>query len=259
MLLQFVFSHRNCRTFPQAELIASELTAKVIKEYRLKALAFDAYGTLFDVFSVQGLCEALFPGRGMQLAEVWRKKQLEYSWLRSLMGRYRDFWAVTEDALVYSAKTLNLEMTARVRAQLMDSYLHLTTFPDVKPGLAEVRQIGLRVAILSNGEPNMLKEAVESAGLSTYIDVILSVDSVKVFKPSAVVYDRLPSDLKIDKREIGFVSSNNWDVNGAGSAGLTTFWIQRSGSEAPEELGYPASHIVNAVTDLGRLISGSPL
>jgi 2-haloacid dehalogenase len=220
----------------------------------LKAFVFDAYGTLFDVFSVQGLCEALFPGHGKQLAEVWRKKQLEYSWLRSLMGRYRDFWAVTQDALEYSARSLNLEISARERVQLMDSYLHLTAFPDVKPGLEQLRQIGLRLAILSNGEPKMLRAAVESAGLSALIDVILSVDSMKVFKPSPLVYDRLPYDLEIDKSEIGFVSSNNWDVQGAGSAGFTTFWIQRSGSETSEELGYSPNHVVSAVTDLSRLI-----
>src|SRR5262249_28717613 len=126
---------------------------------------------------------------------------------------------------------------------------------DVKPGLEELRQIGLRLAILSNGEPKMLRVAVESAGLSNLIDMILSVDSVKVFKPSRVVYDQLPSELKIDKRDIGFVSSNNWDVQGAGSAGLTTFWIRRSGFETPEELGYPSGHVVNAITDLSRLIS----
>jgi 2-haloacid dehalogenase len=171
------------------------------------------------------------------------------------MGRYRDFWAVTEDALLYCAKSLNLEITARERAQLMDSYLHLTTFPDVKPGLEELKQIGLRLAILSNGEPKMLRAAVDSAGLSPLIDRILSVDSVKVFKPSSLVYDQVPSELKIDKREIGFVSSNNWDVHGAGAAGLMTFWIQRSRFETPEELGYSPSHVVNAVTDLSRLIS----
>ena len=101
----------------------------------MKAFVFDAYGTLFDVFSVTSLCEDLFPGYGKQLSNLWRKKQLEYSWLRSLMSRYRGFWGVTEDALLYSAKSLNLEITASARAQLMDSYLQLATFPDVKPGL----------------------------------------------------------------------------------------------------------------------------
>jgi 2-haloacid dehalogenase len=220
----------------------------------MKAFVFDAYGTLFDVFSVASRCEDLFPGCGQQLASLWRKKQLEYSWLRSLMHRYRDFWGLTEDALIYSARSLNLEISSKERAQLMDCYLHLATFPDVKPGLEALKQIGMRLAILSNGEPRMLGAAVESAGLTNLIDVIFSVDSVKEFKPSPRVYDQLPSGLKLNKREIGFVSGNNWDVNGANSAGFTTFWIQRSGFEASEELGYPASHLVNSITDLCRFL-----
>ena len=222
----------------------------------MKAFVFDAYGTLFDVFSVTSLCEDLFPGYGKQLSNLWRKKQLEYSWLRSLMSRYRGFWGVTEDALVYSVKSLNLEITAGERAQLMESYLHLATFPDVKPGLDALRKIGVRLAILSNGEPEMLRAAVESADLSSFFtDTIFSVDSVREFKPSPRVYDQLPSGLKINKQEIGFVSANNWDVSGASSAGFATFWIQRSGFETPEELGYPPTHCVNAITNLCRFIS----
>jgi 2-haloacid dehalogenase len=125
----------------------------------------------------------------------------------------------------------------------------------VKPGLEKLKQIGVRLAILSNGEPKMLSAAVESAQLSNLIDVIFSVDSVKEFKPSPRVYDQLPSGLKLNKREIGFVSGNNWDVNGAGSAGFMTFWIQRSGSATSEELGYPPTHHVNAITDLCRFVS----
>jgi len=221
----------------------------------MKALVFDAYGTLFDVFSVTSLCEELFPGHGKQLAEMWRTKQLEYSWLRSLMGRYRDFWAITEDALVYSANRLKLDLTVTKRGQLMASYLDLAAFPDVKPGLEELKRIGIRLAILSNGEPKMLKAAVQSAGIHELIDAIFSVDTVKIFKPSPRVYNQLQDALKIDKAEIGFVSSNNWDVNGAGSAGLTTFWIQRSSLDIPEELGYPPTHLVTAITDLRPLIS----
>jgi len=220
----------------------------------MKALVFDAYGTLFDVFSVTSLCEDLFPGHGKQLAQIWRTKQLEYSWLRSLMGRYRDFWALTQDALVYSANRLKLDLTVARRDQLMESYLDLAAFPDVKPGLEELKRIGMRLAILSNGEPEMLNAAVQSAGIDKLIDAVFSVDTIKIFKPSPRVYNQLPDDLKIDKAEIGFVSSNNWDVNGAGSAGLTTFWIQRSPLDIPEELGYPPAHFVTAITDLGPLV-----
>lgn len=215
----------------------------------MKALGFDAYGTLFDVFSVTALCEELFPNYGNQLAQMWRRKQLEYSWLRSLMGRYRDFWHLTEDALVYSANSLKLDLSPKKRDQLMQSYLRLTAFPDVTPGLRELKKMGLRLAILSNGEPKMLKAAVQSASLGGLIDVIVSVNSVNIFKPSPRVYNQLASELKIGKEEIGFVSSNNWDVNGAGSAGLTAFWIRRS-NEVPEELGYAATRVISALTDL---------
>src|SRR5262249_2574160 len=129
-------------------------------------------------------------------------KQLEYSWLRSLMSRYRAYWGVTEDALVYSAKSLNLEMSANERARLMDSYLHLATFPDVKPGLEELKRFGLRLAILSNGQPEMLRSAVESAHLSNFIDTIFSVVSVKEFNPSPRVYDQLPCGMNITKSTI---------------------------------------------------------
>jgi 2-haloacid dehalogenase len=221
----------------------------------LKAFVFDAYGTLFDVFSIASLCEDLFPDHGQQLANLWRKKQLEYSWLRSLMDRYRDFWAVTADALAYSAQTLNLELTASMQAQLMDSYLHLATFPDVKPGLQELRDRGMRLAILSNGEPKMLEAAVHNAGLDSLLERIISVDTVKVFKPSPRVYNRLRLDLSVGMQEIGFVSSNSWDINGAGSAGLRTFWLQRSGFDTPDQLGYPATHRVSTIADLCPLIS----
>jgi|ERR1041385_5907560 2-haloacid dehalogenase len=219
----------------------------------MKALVFDAYGTLFDVFSVTSLCEELFPRRGKELSQTWRRKQLEYTWLLSLMGRYRDFWSLTEDALVYSTNSLKLDLTGDKRAQLMESYLRLTTFPDVKPGLESLKLIGLRLAILSNGEPKMLASAVQSAGIGHLIDDVFSVDRVKIFKPSPRVYDRLPADLKIDKAEIGFVSSNNWDVNGAGSAGFYAFWLRRSG-EIPEELAYPAARSIDALTELRSLL-----
>jgi len=223
--------------------------------FPMKALGFDAYGTLFDVVSVNSLCEELFPGHSSELAQIWRRKQLEYSWLRSLMGRYRDFWSLTEDALVYSANSLKLDLTPKKRDQLMESYLHLAAFSDVKPGLRALKQIGLRLSILSNGEPKMLNAAVQSAGIGNLIDAIVSVDSVKIFKPSPPVYDQLASELKIDRAEIGFVSANNWDVNGASSAGLTAFWIRRS-NEIPEELGYAATRVIGAVTDLPTLVSG---
>jgi len=214
---------------------------------RIKALVFDAYGTMFDVLSVTSLCEQLFPGNGMALAGMWRAKQLQYSVLRSMMNRYKDFWQVTQDGLVYSAKSLKLDLTAAKRTRLMDAYLTLAAFPDVRPGLQQLKAQGLRLAILSNGEPKMLQSAAKSAGITDLLDAIVSVDEVRVFKPSPRVYE-------LAKSEIGFVSSNNWDVNGAGSAGLTAFWIQRAAAEPPEELDYPAAGVVHAITDLPALL-----
>lgn len=220
----------------------------------MKALAFDAYGTLFDVFSVTSLCEQLFPGSGNALAQMWRAKQLQYSLLRSLMNRYRDFWQLTQDGLTYAATSLKLDLTADKRMRLMESYLSLAAFPDVKPGLETLKKMGLQLAILSNGEPKMLEAAAQSAGIRHLLDAIISVDEIKVFKPSPRVYDLVSSRLKVAKDETGFVSSNNWDVNGAGSAGLTAFWIQRSAGEPSEELDYPPARTVHALTDLPPIV-----
>ena len=222
----------------------------------IKALVFDAYGTLFDVFSVTSLCEQLFPGNGAALAVMWRGKQLQYSLLRSMMNRYKDFWQLTEDGLVYSAKSLKLDLTADKRKRLMDAYLTLAAFPDVKPGLKQLKAVGVRLAILSNGEPKMLQSAATSAGIGDLLDAIISVDEIKVFKPSPRVYQLISSRLNVTAGETGFVSSNSWDVNGAGSAGLTAFWIQRTAAEPPEELGYPAARVVHAITDLAAVVRG---
>jgi len=220
----------------------------------IEAFAFDAYGTLFDVFSVTALCDELFPGNGRSLARLWREKQLQYSLLRSLMGRHLDFWDVTQDGLLYAAKSLNLDLTVVRREQLMEAYLTLTAFPDVKPGLETLKRQGLRLAILSNGEPRMLELAAKSAGIDTLLDMIISVEEIKIFKVSPRVYQLGLERLQVSRSALGFVSSNSWDINGAASAGLATFWIQRSAAEPPEELGFTADRVVTAVTDLPALV-----
>lgn len=222
----------------------------------LKAFVFDAYGTLFDVYAVTALCEELFPGHGESLAVLWRAKQLQYSLLRSLMNRYENFWRLTQDGLDHSARRLRLDLTAEKRARLMDAYLTLPAYPDVKPGLEQLRARGVRLAILSNGEPRMLAAAVESAGLSHLLDAVISVDEIKTFKPSPHVYALIEAHVPVSAAEMCFVSANDWDVNGAGAAGLTAFWIQRTAGEPREELGYPAARVVRAVTDLCALVTG---
>src|SRR5207247_6667649 len=185
----------------------------------IKALAFDAYGTLFDVFSVTSLCEQLFPGKGNQLAQIWRAKQLQYSLMRSLMGRHRDFWGLTEDGMVFAAKNLNLDLTADKKRQLMDVYLSLAAFPDVKPGLEALKKQGVKLAILSNGEPKMLEAAAKIAGIGDLLDDIISVEEVKIFKVSPRVYNLAPERMKVTNPELGFISAHSWDITAAASAG----------------------------------------
>ncbi len=234
----------------------SAQTAMVGRFKGVKALAFDAYGTLFDVFSVTALCEQLFPGKGNQLAQMWRVKQLQYSLMRTTMGRHRDFWGLTEDGLVWAGKNLNLDLTPDKKKRLLDAYLSLAAFPDVKPGLETLKKQGIKLAILSNGEPKMLEAAAKSAGIRDLLDDVISVEEVKVFKASPRVYNLAAERMKVSNPELGFVSANNWDALGAVSAGLRTFWIQRSAAEVPEELGFQVDTIVKALTDLAPLLRG---
>ena len=213
----------------------------------IKALAFDAYGTIFDVHSVIALCEEFFPGRGSALSQLWRTKQLEYTWLRSLMGAYEDFWQITESGLSFACESLGLQLTGDKRAQLMDAYLHLTPYPDVAPALKRLNQLPL--AILSNGAPRMLNDVVANANLSADFQHLLSVDSVKIFKPHNSVYQLAPDTFGVTPAEIGFVSSNGWDVAGAAHFGFRTFWINRS-KQPPEKLGAQAYRIVASLHDV---------
>ena len=191
--------------------IATPAAAQTAGQFKgVKALAFDAYGTLFDVFSVTELCEQLFPGKGNQLAQSWRFKQLQYSMMRSLMGRHRDFWGLTEDGLVWASKNHKVDLTIDKKKQLMDAYLSLTAFQDVKPGLQALKKQGLKLAILSNGEPKMLEAVAKSAGIRDVLDEIISVEEVKIFKPSYRVYWLATERLKVNNPELGFVSANNW-------------------------------------------------
>jgi len=220
-------------------------------EKGIKALVFDAYGTLFDVHSVIATCNQHFPEQGPALSKAWRAKQLEYTWLRSLMGRYEDFWQVTEAALVFACKTLNLPCPPATRAELMEAYLHLDPYPEVLPSLKALANYPL--AILSNGSPRMLQAAVESAGLRGIFSHILSVDTVKIYKPSPRVYELASQKMGVATSAIGFVSSNSWDVIGAKAAGLWTCWVNRSG--APEdELGFLPDARANTLADLASLI-----
>jgi 2-haloacid dehalogenase len=216
----------------------------------MEAVVFDAYGTLFDPHSVQAECERLFPGSGAELSLLWRAKQLEYTWLRSLMNGYEDFWQVTAAALRFSCASLKLTCSDKHHEKLMQEYLRLKAFPDVHDALAALR--GKRLFILSNGTPGMLEPLVKNAGLDGAFSGLLSVDAVKIYKPSPRVYALAVKETGLEKAAIGFVSSNCWDIAGAGSYGFRTFWINRGGA-AVEELGVPPSAILTTLAGLPAL------
>ncbi len=200
----------------------------------IQAVVFDAYGTLFDVHSVIARCERRFPGQGAELSKLWRAKQLEYTWLRSLTGQYEDFWMVTESALVFACRSLSLACPAQTREELMESYLHLDIFPDVKPMLAKLSQSTL--AILSNGSPKMLAAAVENAGFKGVFADVISVDEVRIYKTSPRAYGLVSRHLGVPDGAVAFVSSNFWDIAGAKSFGFWTCWVNR-GRLPEDELG----------------------
>jgi 2-haloacid dehalogenase len=207
---------------------------------------FDAYGTLFDVHS---LVEAgrTITDDPMALSLAWRQKQLEYTWLRSLMGRYVDFWQVTEDALRWAIARLGLRASEADVRRLMDAYLSLACFPEVPSTLASLA--GRPRAILSNGAPRMLGAAVASSGLTKHLDHVLSVDAVKTYKPSPEVYALAPKALGVPASDLLFVSSNAWDVAGAKSFGYQVAWCNRAGAPA-ENLGLSPDYEVRSLTDL---------
>jgi 2-haloacid dehalogenase len=217
---------------------------------QVKAFVFDAYGTLFDVRSVLARCDEVFPGHGDELTTLWRTRQLEYTWLRSLMGRYEDFWQVTRDGLVYACRSLGLANTPDKIEYLMQAYLSLSPFGDVAAALDSLG--GFSLAILSNGSPAMLEGVVRMAGFARRFQHILSVDEVRIYKPSPAVYQLAETHLGIPRGRIGFVSSNCWDIAGAKAFGLQTYWLNRQ--NAPEDmLSAEPDQIIRTATELGTV------
>ena len=208
-------------------------------------LLYDAYGTLWDVHSVMQRCEACWPGKGVQVSQLWRTKQLEATWLRSLMGRYVPFSTVTREALEFACESMGLILDESQKHGLMAEYLTLATFPDVADAL--MRKVAGRTGILSNGSPDMLEPLVKHSGLK--FDAVLSVDEVKVFKPAPRVYQLAVDRFGVPKERIGFVTSNFWDAAGAKSFGFTVYWINRGGVAA-ERLGFQPDRILKSLAGL---------
>ena len=194
----------------------------------MAAALFDVFGTLLDVYSVTRRAEELFAGHGEQISRLWREKQIEYSRLRTMSGRYVSFSEVTRDALEYSLQALKLKAGPGDAARLADEYKRLAPFADVAPALAQLQEAGVRLGVLSNGDSEMLETALVTSGLHRYIDLVLSADQVRAFKTSPSVYALGPRALKLQPHQIVFVSSNCWDACGAAWYGYTSFWVNRT-------------------------------
>jgi 2-haloacid dehalogenase len=221
----------------------------------IKACIFDAYGTLFDVHGpvLRGL-DALGE-RAVAFTAQWRDKQLQYTWLRSLMGVHADFWQVTADALDHTMQLFGIE-DRLLHQKLMELYLSLAPFPDAAPCLAELQRRGLRLAILSNGSPAMLDAAVRAAGFAGFFEKLTSVEEVGIYKPSRRVYRHAQSVLKLaTPQDVCFVSANGWDAHAAASFGFQVVWINRAGGPAERLPGAPALTL-ETLEDLPRRIAG---
>jgi 2-haloacid dehalogenase len=243
----------------------------------IKAVVFDAYGTLYDIQSVAAVTEQAFPGYGEIVTQIWRIKQLEYTWLRSLMRRYEDFSVITRESLAYTLKVLGLKHDANVFERIMEKYLHLDLYPDAAATLAAMQEC--KLAILSNGSPDMLNALVQSSGLDRVLDATISVDAQKIFKPSPDAYALIESTLGVAPADVLFVSSNPWDACGAKAFGLNVAWIERVTPEAMalacagkdlvppltmfkairtqmDELGLAPDHRIRALAELPKLVAG---
>jgi 2-haloacid dehalogenase len=196
----------------------------------IKAVVFDAYGTLYDIQSVAAVTETAFPGYGEIITQVWRIKQLEYTWLRSLMRRYQDFSVITRDSLAYTLRCLGLKSDPAAFERIIDKYLHLELYPDATAALAALR--GRKLAILSNGSTGMLNALVRNSGLDRVLDATISIDSQRMFKPSPDAYALIESTLDVPPADVLFISSNPWDACGAKAFGLNVAWIERVTPEA---------------------------
>ncbi|MGH1477163.1 MAG: haloacid dehalogenase type II [Geminicoccales bacterium] len=218
----------------------------------IKACVFDAYGTLFDVHSAVGRLRDEIGPKADELSRLWRSKQLEYTWLRALMGKHENFWQVTGDALDYALASTGVG-TPPIRQKLMEAYLTLDAYDEVPAMLTRLKAAGMKLAILSNGEPDMLDAAVKGAGIDDVLDHVLSVETVGIYKPHPSVYQLAIDRLDVSAAAVSFQSSNAWDVNGASSFGLRPVWINRFGAPA-ERLPGGAEHEMADLNGLADLI-----
>ena len=217
----------------------------------IKSIIFDAYGTLFDVNSAAERCKDKIGDKWESFANFWRTTQLEYTWLRSLMKRHKDFWQITEDSLDKSMKTFNIDPS--MKNELMNLYKVLSPFKEVPETLKTLKEKNFKLAILSNGTPALLYELVKSNKLDNLFDDIFSIEEVKIYKPDTKVYDLPVKKYKIEKKEIAFLSANTWDVSGGGNYGYQSIWVNRK-SNIFDNLDYKPRHEIKNLSELLKII-----
>jgi 2-haloacid dehalogenase len=221
-----------------------------MSETKPLAYVFDAYGTLFDVHAALARHRAAAGPDAERFSEIWRQKQLEYSWTLTLAGRYADFWTLTERALDYAfARVPSVDRA--LRANLLDAYLALDAYPDARAAVSALKARGLTTAILSNGSPAMLEAAVMASGMTELFDAVLSIDAVRIYKPRPEAYMLVTDRFRVKPADVAFVSSNRWDVMGASAFGFRPIWVNRS--KMPEE--YPEQPPIRIVSDLSTVAS----
>jgi len=217
----------------------------------IKAIIFDAYGTLFDVNSAAKKCKDKIGNKWESFANYWRTTQLEYTWLRSLMNRHKDFWQVTEDSLDKSMKAFKIDSS--MRSELLSLYKILSIFPEVKGVLNNLKEKNYKLAILSNGTPALLNELVKSNNLDNFFDDIFSIEEVGIYKPDSKVYNLPINRYQIQKDEVAFLSANTWDVSGGGNYGYNAVWVNRN-NNIFDNLDYQPKHQVKQLGELLDLI-----
>jgi len=254
---QFSTSRRKFITTTAAGLAATTLSASPLNflinpANKIKAIAFDAF-PIFDPRPVFELVNSMFLEKGTESGDIWRTKQFEYSWLRAAAGQYKNFWEVTEDALVFAAKKTGVILTTDDKKQLMEQYLSLNIWPDVLPALQTLKKSGIRLSFLSNMTIEMLNSCIEHSKIEEYFENVISTDNAKTYKPSPIAYQLGIDTLKIKKEEILFVAFAGWDASGSKWFGYPTFWVNRLGAQT-EELNVIPDGIGKSMTDLVNFI-----
>ena len=225
----------------------------------LNTCVFDAYGTLFDVNAAARIAanepnREIFKGVWPSVSNIWRMKQLQYTWLRSMTGSYTDFWSITQNSLDFALEAHKLQNDLTLRERLLALYWELQPYSEVSQMLKELKKNGIKTAILSNGSPEMLNGAVKSSNLYAVIDEIISVETVKIFKPSPLVYKQVEKIMECSKSDVLFVSSNGWDIAGAAGFGFKTAWVNRL-KDPIDRLPHKPTHIVEDLTSIPSFFS----